>query len=121
MHRTDPRPLEDFAMWAMLQPGVQKANIPLLKKLVHDWITLCTQKGDGNRKGQKGIPWEPKSKAVSFDNIERIKMGILCEAVALVLSGVLDSIEANNNDKDAFGGALHGVGRQPDREGGGDP
>lgn len=30
---------------------------------------------------------------MSWDNPERIKMGILCEAVALVLSGKLDELE----------------------------
>lgn len=34
MARLDPRPLEDFSMWAMLQRGGQKSNIPLLRELV---------------------------------------------------------------------------------------
>lgn len=85
--------LEDFGMWAMLQDRGQHANISALKSLVHDWITLSTQKTAGQRvDNRKGIPWEPGSKAVSWDNLERIKMGILCEAVALVLSGKLDEI-----------------------------
>ena len=33
------------------------------------------------------------SRAVSWENLERVKMGILCEAVALVLSGKLDQLE----------------------------
>lgn len=83
MERMDPKPLEDFSMWAMLKSGGQKANIPILKALVQDWIELATQKTAGQRGG----------KDLSWDNLERIKMGILCEAVALVLSGKLDEIE----------------------------
>lgn len=91
--RNDPRPFEDFSMWAMLQPGGQKGSVTNLKSFVHDWITMATQKTAGQRKNSKGIPWEPGSKTVSWDNLERVKMGILCEAVALVLSGKLDSIK----------------------------
>ena len=83
MARLDPRPLEDFSMWAMLKSGGQKANIQMLKALVQDWIKLATQKTAGQRGG----------KDLSWDNLERIKMGILCEAVALVLSGKLDELE----------------------------
>lgn len=90
--RMDAKPLEDFAMWAMLQPGGQKGNVQGLKSFVHDWITMATQKNAGQRNGSKGIPWEAGSKAVSWDNLERVKMGILCEAVALVLSGKLNNI-----------------------------
>lgn len=35
-----------------------------------------------------------ENKEISWDEIERVKMGILCEAVALVLSGELDGLEA---------------------------
>lgn len=83
MERMDPKPLEDFSMWAMLKSGGQKANIPILKALVQDWIKLATQK----------TAWQRGGKDLSRDNLERIKMGILCEAVALVLSGKLDEIE----------------------------
>ena len=34
-----------------------------------------------------------------WDNLERIKMGILCEAVALVLSGKLDELEEATHDE----------------------
>lgn len=50
---------------------------------MQDWIKLATQKTAGQRGG----------KDLSWDNLERIKMGILCEAVALVLSGKLDELE----------------------------
>lgn len=84
MARLDPRPLEDFSMWAMLQRGGQKSNIPLLRELVGQWVQMTTQKTAGQRGG----------KDLSGDNLDRVKMGILCEAVALVLSGDLDRLEA---------------------------
>ena len=84
MARLDPRPLEDFSMWAMLQRGGQKSNIPLLRELVGQWVQMTTQKTAGQRGG----------KHLSWDNLGRVKMGILCEAVALVLSGDLDRLEA---------------------------
>ena len=84
MERLDPRPLEDFSMWAMLQRGGQKSNIPLLRQLVGQCVQMTTQKTAGQR-GGKDLTW---------DNMERVKMGILCEAVALVLSGDLERLEA---------------------------
>lgn len=86
MANLDPRPLENFSMWVMLQRGGQKSNIPALKQLVDDWLKMATQKTAGQRKD--------RPKDLSWDNLERVKMGILCEAVALVLSGDLDKLEA---------------------------
>lgn len=80
--KMDPTPMEDFSMWAAFKSGGQKANIPLLKELVMQWIDTATQKDAGQRGG----------KHISWDNLERVKMGILCEAVALVLSGKLDKL-----------------------------
>ena len=45
---------------------------------------MSAQKTAGQRENSKDVPW---------DNMERVKMGILCEAVALVLSGKLDELE----------------------------
>ena len=92
MVNLDPRPLEDFTMWVMLQRGGKKSNIPALKQLVNDWVKMTTQKTAGQRKDQ------PKD--LSWDNLERVKMGILCEAVALVLSGDLDKLEALKDEID---------------------
>lgn len=80
------RQLEDFSMWTMLQRGGQKADIPLLKELVGDWITMVTQKNAGQAAYRK-------KDQINWANAERAKMGILCEAVALVLSGELDKLE----------------------------
>ena len=88
----DPKPLEDFSMWVMLQQGGQNSNIPALKELVGEWVQIATQKTAGQRKG--------RSKDLSWENLERIKMGILCEAVALVLSGDLDKLEKLNDEID---------------------
>lgn len=79
-------------MWVMLQRGGQKSNIPALKQLVNDWVKMTTQKTAGQRKD--------RPKDLSFDNLERVKMGILCEAVALVLSGDLDKLEKLNDEID---------------------
>ena len=91
MARLDPRPLEDFSMWAMLQRGGQKSNIPLLRELVGQWVQMTTQKTAGQRNGNR--------KDLFWDSMERVKMGILCEAVALVLSGDLDRLEALKDGK----------------------
>lgn len=87
--RFDPTPIEDFSMWAALQRGGTNANIPLLKEFVYQWVKAVTQKTAGQRKRGKDIDW---------DELPRIKMGILCEAVALVLSGKLDELEEDKND-----------------------
>lgn len=82
-------PFENLAMWAMFKKGNQEANIPALKELVGQWIQMATQKTAGQRMKGKDLDWA---------NMERIKMRILCEAVALVLSGKLDELEEDEND-----------------------
>lgn len=75
--------LENFALWTAFQN--QKPNIPLLKESVDELCHVLTQKTAGQRKN--------KPKDVPFDNLPRIKMTILVEATALVLSGALDGLE----------------------------
>lgn len=91
--RLDAAPLEDFSMWAAFQSGGQTANISALKELVEQWVKMATQKTAGQRGG----------KDLSWDNLERVKMGILCEAVALVLSGKLDGLEVEDGATDTNG------------------
>jgi len=79
-HSTDK--LEDFCMWTFLQPGGCKSNVPLLKEAVRTWVKMVKQKTAGQRGG----------KDISYDDIERIKMTILLEAAALVLSGETDKL-----------------------------
>lgn len=59
MARFDARPLEDFAMWAMLQKGGQRADISQLKKFVDQWVQMTTQKTAGQRGARiyRGITW----------------------------------------------------------------
>lgn len=86
----DAKPLEDFTMWAMLQDGGQHFDPNLLESLVRDWIQLATQTTAGQRKDKKSD--------LSWDNLERLKMGILGEAVALVLSGKLEIIKGEKKN-----------------------
>lgn len=79
--RMNPEPVEDFSMWAFLQRP-QPADPKVLKELVEEWVQMATQKNAGQRGG----------KALSWDNLERVKMGILCESVALVMSGQIDKL-----------------------------
>lgn len=86
MERLDPAPLEDFGLWSILQNWGRTTNIPLLKDLAGQWIRMATQKTAGQKQyAKKGD--------IDFENIERIRMGILWEAAALVFSGRLDKIE----------------------------
>ena len=86
----DAKPLEDFTMWAALQDGGQHFEPDVLEGLVSQWIQMATQKTAGQRKD--------KPKDLSWDNLERVKMGILGEAVALVLSGKLEIIKGGNDN-----------------------
>lgn len=80
----DARPMEDFTMWAAFKSGGQASNPAALSELVDEWIQMATQKTAGQRANKKGD--------ISWDNLERVKMGILGEAVALKLSGDLNEI-----------------------------
>jgi hypothetical protein len=71
------------SMWDFLKDGNQTANIPALKEAVYDLIQMATQKTAGQGRNKKDI---------SFNNIDAVKMVIVCEAVALVLSGKLDGL-----------------------------
>ena len=86
----DAKPLEDFTMWAMLQDGGQSFEPNVLERLVRDWIQMTTQKTAGQRRD--------RPKDISWENLERVKMGILGEAVALVLSGKLEIIKGGNGN-----------------------
>lgn len=55
-------------------------------------IGMTTQKGGGNHESQLG-------KMMPFEMLDLVKWSIICEAVALVLSGKLDELEEmENND-----------------------
>ena len=77
------------SMWKFLADGNQQANIPALKEYVYSLIQMTIQKDAGQRKDSKGIP---------FETLDMLKWAIICEAVALVLSGKLDALEDENED-----------------------
>lgn len=80
--------LENLAFWAGMRK--QKPNIPLLKEAVEELCHMMQQKTAGQRRD--------KPQDVPFEALPRLKMTILCEAAALVLSGALDSLEEANNE-----------------------
>lgn len=78
---------QSYAMWSMYMMGEhQKPNIPMLKELVHELIHMSTQKTAGQRKRYV-------KSDIDFSNLNRVIMGICCEATTLVLSGKLDDLE----------------------------
>lgn len=66
-------------MWNFLQMGGIKANYPALKRACLEMRQMMTQKTAGQRKD--------RPKDLSWDNLERVKVTIICEAMALVFSG----------------------------------
>jgi hypothetical protein len=74
-------------MFAHLKKRGQEPNIKLLKNAVDRLSLALTQKDGGRGKST--------DKAVNFDSpeLEMIQFTILCEAVALVLSGKLDELD----------------------------
>ena len=77
-----PNPWENDmmdTMWAFMQMGGLKADYPALKEACMELRQMMMQKTAGQRKD--------KPKDLSWDNLERVKVTIICEAMALVLSG----------------------------------
>lgn len=73
-------------MFKFLDMGNQKANIPQYKQGIQDLITLMTQKNSGQRKNDKvSVNWE--------ENFDMTIITIVCESVALYLSGDLNKLE----------------------------
>ena len=73
-------------MWSFLMMGNQEANIPALKENLDLLRQAMIQKTAGQRKDDPGH-------YVSFDDIGTICNIIVCEAMALYLSGDLDRLE----------------------------
>lgn len=77
-----PEPWENpmlDTMWSFMQMGGLKANYPALKEACMELRQMLMQKTAGQRKD--------RSKDLSWENLERVKVTIICEAMALVLSG----------------------------------
>ena len=82
----------ELAIMSFLQPGHgQKADILLLKEAVHDLCQMTMQKTAGQKRPNGKGKYNEKD--LSWDNLERVKFTIICEAVLLVLSGKLDVLE----------------------------
>lgn len=71
--------------WDFLKYRKQKANVPMLKKLVNTLIKMTTQKTAGQR--------ADKPNDVPFGSLQMLQWAIVCESVVLVLSGKLDELE----------------------------
>lgn len=80
--------MENLAMYHAFKH--QHANIPLLKEAVYDLCHMLTQKTAGQRKD--------RPKDITVEALPRIKMTIVVEAAALVLSGALDRLEEVERD-----------------------
>ena len=79
-------------MWDFLKDGSYKdASVKQLKESVYDLIGMTTQKGGGNHPSQLGG-------MIPFEMLDLVKWSIICEAVALVLSGKLDELEEMENN-----------------------
>lgn len=76
-------------MWTFLQMGKQKSNYPMLKELCMELRQMMMQKTAGQRKDKKDIP---------FGNLERVKNGIIVEAMCLVLSGELEYLDKEEEE-----------------------
>lgn len=76
-------------MWDFLKDGSHEADIDALKDGVYTLIKMMTQK-DGGQRGKAGH--------VPFEILEMVKLQIICEATALVLSGELDKLERGSNE-----------------------
>ena len=77
-----PEPWENpmlYTMLSFMQMGGLKANYPALKEACMELRQMLMQKTAGQRKN--------RPKDLSWENLERVKVTIICEAMALVLSG----------------------------------
>lgn len=72
-------------MWAFLQMGGQKSNIPALKEHCEMLRKLMTQKTAGQR--------SDKPSDISFAELDAVMNVIVIEAMCLYLSGDLDKLE----------------------------
>lgn len=73
-------------MWSFLQMGGMKSDIPSLKEHCMMLRQMLMQKTAGQRRDKKSD--------IPFDHLDTVKNIIVVEAMALVLSGDLDKLEA---------------------------
>lgn len=80
-------------MYNYLRMGYQKANVPALKELCDQLRQAMIQKTAGQRA-------EDPPEYVDFQNdLGTIVNSIVIETMALYLSGELDKLEGDNNDR----------------------
>lgn len=87
-----PEPWENpmlDTMWSFMQMGGLKANYPALKEACMELRQMLMQKTAGQRKD--------RPKDLSWENLERVKVTIICESMALVLSGDYEKMEAQHD------------------------
>lgn len=87
MRRTYDEGMKDM-MWSMFwvsHDAYQQADIDQLEKDIKTLIHMTTQKNAG----QKSYAMK---EAISWDNLERIQMQIICGATVLYLTGALDEL-----------------------------
>ena len=93
-----PEPWENpmlDTMWHFMEMGGLKANYPAMKEACMEMRQMIMQKTAGQRKDRpKDIPWE---------NWERVKVTIVCEAMALVLSGEYEPKEESKSERKTAG------------------
>jgi hypothetical protein len=90
--KTNPANDIKNTMWKFLMDKGQKSNIPALKEYVYDLIGMTTQKTAGQKRyaAKNHIDW---------DELDMVIMSIVIEATALVLSGDLDKIEVEKQNR----------------------
>lgn len=86
MRRTYGEGMKDM-MWSMfwVTHDAYQADIDQLEKDIKTLIRMTTQKTAGQK------PYATKED-ISFDNLERIQMNIICGATVLYLTGALDEL-----------------------------
>ncbi len=76
-------------IFTFLEHGNQKANISEYKRAIKDLITMMRQKNSGQiKKNKESINWN--------ENFDMTIITIVCESVALYLSGELNKLEKGN-------------------------
>lgn len=79
-------------MWNFLRFGAQRPNVPALKDLCEQLRQAMVQKTAGQRKD------DPEN-YVEFTDVGTIINSIVVETMALYLSGSLDRLEGDINDR----------------------
>ena len=88
--KSNPADMIKNEMFSFLRDGNMQENIPALKEAVYRLVKMATQKTAGQKDEFR------RRGDIPFEILEPVLMEIACEATALVLSGRLDGLEADN-------------------------